>query len=482
MSAGAAPEVRADESGAGENGARRRARRVFLAAAGAYALGVALLAAFGLFGFIWKAVVVPALLIVAALLGRLRVFVRDWAVFLGAILLFDSLRGFIFALINRFELPVYMVYAIDWERILVGGETLPEMFQRELLSGEELGLLTKSLVVIHASHFLFFLFFGLLIWLVRNESFGRFKLALVLLMYSGLVIYLAAPTVPPWMAANAFEVMPPIRHIVSHVYNLNIPKLKATFDTNPIAAMPSLHAAFPSLLAMIALYHFRWRGWLVPVYAGLVYLAITALGEHYLVDVLAGIALAAACFWVAYHSPLPQWLTGKGTRLRTRLLLMAMLFLLAEAIGLWSRNYQWRWEPTQAFVERELDGRSHLANFLRGRRAFRDGDHQATQAAMALAVREVSRPSHLQTAYQALGVSAFHNGDWATAAGSLGRFSLPALGPRAAIMLAQAQLKAGSREDGFKTLDEAARVFSADPGVAYWKTQLETEHGRNAGN
>ena len=62
---------------------------------------------------------------------------------------------------------------------------------------------------------------------------------------------------------------------------------------NQIAAMPSLHSAFPALLAMISLHHFGRRGWPVPVYACLVFLAVTGLGEHYLVDVLTGVALAA---------------------------------------------------------------------------------------------------------------------------------------------------------------------------------------------
>ncbi len=480
-----------DNSGAGNE---IRARRVFLGVAGGYAIGVALLAAFGLFGFIWKTVVVPALFIAAALLGRLRVFVRDWAVFLGAILLFDSLRGLIFALINRFELPVYMVYAIDWERAIVGGETLPEKLQRTLLEPGTIGPLAKLLVVVHTSHFLFFLFFGLLVWMVRSHDFGRFKLALVLLMYTGLAFYLAVPTVPPWMAAGAFEVMPAIRHVAGQVYNLNIPALQATFDTNPIAAMPSLHSAFPSLLAMIALHHFGRRGWLMPLYAGLVFLAVTCLGEHYLVDVLAGVALAAGCYWAAYRSVVVARLFGvmhppesppasdlpvfRDTSLRTRLLVMLLLLILAEATGLWARKFHWRFEPTMAFVERELDGRSTLANYYRGRRAFRQGDFTTAQAAMAAAVSEVNRPADARFAYRVLGRSAFYNEDWPTAIDSLGRFQLPALGAPEAVMLAQAQLKQGLREDGFRTLDKLSEFFAGDPGVAYWKARLEEEHAR----
>ncbi len=494
---GGAGEHAASEHGAGDAAggtlAESRMRRVFLGVVGVYVLAILVLASLGLFAFIWKTAVVPGLLLAAALLGRLRVFVREWAVFLGAIILFDSLRGLIFALINRFELPVYMVYAIDWERALLGGETLPEKLQRVILVPGEIGLLAKFLVVVHLSHFVFFLFFGLLIWLVRAGDFGRFKLALVLLMYTGLAGYLAVPTVPPWMAAAFFQVIPPIPHVVSQVYNVQIPTLQATFDTNPIAAMPSLHAAFPSLLAMIALHHFGRRGWPVPLYAGLVFLSITGLGEHYLVDVLAGVALAAVCYAAAYRSSLPRRLgivepaaprpggelpVFRDPALRMRVLIMALLLILAETSGLWARKYHWRYEPTTAFIERELEGRSPQANFHRGRLAFRQGDYPSAQAAMAQAVNELTRPGDARVAYLVLGQSAFHNRDWPAAADSLARFPLPALGPQSALMLVQAQLQQGLREDGFRTLDELARTFPDDPGVAYWKDRLETEHAR----
>ena len=473
-------------NGAGDAGrspaeARRRARRVFAGVVGVYVLAIAVLAAFGLFAFFWKTVVVPALFIAAAMLGRLRVFVRDWAVFLGAIILFDSLRGLIFALINRFELPVYMVYAIDWERALLGGETLPEILQRALLTPGEISLFAKLLVVVHASHFVFFLFFGLFIWLVREADFGRFKSALVMLMYTGLACYLAVPTAPPWMAANVFEVMPPIRYVTAQIYNVGIPTLQASFDTNPIAAMPSLHAAFPSLLAMIALHHFGRRGWPAVVYTGFVYLAITGLGEHYLVDVLAGVALAAVCFLAAYRSSALVRLLGSfgSPSLRLRVLWMALLLILAEATGLWSSKYHWRYEPTLAFVERELEGRSPLADFHRGRVAFRRGDFAAAQAELARAVNQVSRAGDLRDATVMLGQSAFQNQDWQVAIDSLGRFPLQALGPAGAVMLAQAQLKHGLTTDGFETLDEMARLFPDDAGGKYWKGKLEDEYARS---
>lgn len=461
----------------------KRARWVFLGLVAVYALTVAILAALGIFAFLWKTAVVPALFVAAALLGRLRGFIRDWAVFLGAVILFDSLRGLIYALINRYELPVYMVYAIDLERLLLFGTTAPEWLQANLLEPDRIGPFAKFLVVIHMSHFLFFLFFGLLIWLYRAAAFGAFKLAMVLLMYSGLVGYLVVPTVPPWMAANLFGVLPPIRHVTTQVYNASIPTLQASFDTNPIAAMPSLHSAFPALLAMIAVHHFGRRGIPMVVYALLVFLSITTLGEHYVVDVIAGVALAGLCYVAVYRWPvldrLRRWWRARGEPgLRPRVLVMVLLVLLAEAAGLWARKFHWHYDPTVAFIERELEGRSPVAKFHRGRRAYRQGDFRLAQEQLAGSLETLFRPADARLAYLLLGRSAFENGDWEVAIDSLERFPVTRIDPRDGLILARALLRAGEIERGFATLDEIARVRSDNPRFLYWKTRLEYEHGR----
>ena len=82
-----------------------------------------------------------------------------------------------------------------------------------------------------------------------------FAAMIVLAMVVGLIGYLLVPTVPPWMAAHPpYDLLPPIDRIVGDVYTRFLPALYGTFDTNPVAAMPSLHAAFPSVAALVG-----WR-------------------------------------------------------------------------------------------------------------------------------------------------------------------------------------------------------------------------------
>jgi hypothetical protein len=263
--------------------------------------GFALMAALHLYAFVWKTAVVPLLLLAALMSRRLHRFIDDWAVFLGAVIMFDFCRGFIFALIAHFDLPVYLGYVIDWERALCGGHILPAVLQSwraDLSWGQAMD---RALTLLHGSHFAYFLLFGMAVWLLRPESFRRYVTAVLLLIYAGLCFYLILPTVPPWMAYARFGAVPPVAHISWGIYNATIPPIQRVFDVNPIAAMPSLHAALPTLCTLIGLQLFGWRSWPMVPYTFMIYLAVTYLGEHYLVDVLAGGLLAAAVYVAVFR-------------------------------------------------------------------------------------------------------------------------------------------------------------------------------------
>ena len=232
-----------------------------------------------------KTLIAPWIVFIGIQVGGHQVFVRQWSVPFAAIILFDSARGWIYALILSWHLPVYGAYAVAWERALFQS-VLPEAVQQAMRSP----WLDSTATIIHASHFLFFLVFGFALWLRERGAFQGWARGLYGVMGFGALTYLLVPTEPPWMAGLEMQ------RITASIYNARIPTLVSGLDTNPVAAMPSLHVAIPAYCAAVAASRYGWRvGLPLWAYVGAVTFSAIYLGEHYAVDALAGGLLAFAC-------------------------------------------------------------------------------------------------------------------------------------------------------------------------------------------
>lgn len=66
-----------------------------------------------------------------------------------------------------------------------------------------------------------------------------------------------------------------------------------------ISAMPSMHVANATLLALFGFTYARWLGWTMTVFAGIIMAASVHLGWHYAVDGYAGVLVALASWRVA---------------------------------------------------------------------------------------------------------------------------------------------------------------------------------------
>lgn len=346
-----------------------------------YIVAIAVLAAQGSYFFVRKSAIVPAFCLGALLSRRLTLFVRDWSVFLGLTFLFDAIRGGIYAAITRFDLPVYMGYAIEAERALLGGAVMPVLLQ-DLWHRPGPAWFEGLLVLVHASHFVFFLTLGLAVWLLRHDEFRRYCVAMLLVMYGGLLVYLLVPTVPPWMAAADYEVIPPVHRIGMRLYNTSVPTLTAALATNPVAAMPSLHAAFPAVGTLIALRVFGWRAAWTIAYTLLSAVSVMYLGEHYLVDVIAGWLLGVGVYAVVFRTRAEADRSTVSTvssapvplgEAAVAIAAGAVFVAAAEGVGIVKDRIRTDFVPTGAFIERELTGRSPVAEEHMRARARKDG-------------------------------------------------------------------------------------------------------------
>ena len=139
---------------------------------------------------------------------------------------------------------------------------------------------------------------GLLwVYLRRNESFIRFRNTVLLANLIGLVGYVVVPTAPPRM----FH--PPFADTLQDFASLNHGSSLITFISNPYAAMPSLHAADALIVGITLAALCRRRivkaFWLIyPVW---VWFAVIGTGNHFWLDVVAGIFLGVLCLTIVFQ-------------------------------------------------------------------------------------------------------------------------------------------------------------------------------------
>jgi membrane-associated phospholipid phosphatase len=141
------------------------------------------------------------------------------------------------------------------------------------------------------------------VYLRHNASFVRFRNTLLLANVLGLVGYVLLPTAPPRMFPN-FGFVDTLAAYGSFSHESGLVQLAA----NPYAAMPSLHAADALVVGVVAAS--LVRRWLVKavwlLWPAWVWFCVLATGNHFWLDVLAGIVVAGVAAALVYRPALPR--------------------------------------------------------------------------------------------------------------------------------------------------------------------------------
>jgi hypothetical protein len=124
------------------------------------------------------------------------------------------------------------------------------------------------------------------------------------LFHLGAVVYILVPTAPPWWAAEQGR-LPECRRLMVEVgerfWGDLWPSLYDFLGGNPVAAMPSLHFSSSVMAAHVLSEVGSVEGALGWAYAGTLGFALVYLGEHYVIDLLAGAALAETVRKIGPH-------------------------------------------------------------------------------------------------------------------------------------------------------------------------------------
>jgi membrane-associated phospholipid phosphatase len=261
---------------------------------------------------------------------RPRTKTRDAALFALQMWAFTILHELPYDDPERLRRRLRVHYPIRVDRVLGGGE-LPTVRLQRAFASDGPTAFDRVLTLVHWAWFLEP--HAALVWILvrNNKDFPRGARQLAAAYDLGCAIYATVPTAPPWWAAEHGHLDLPDRHpgarapaavrrvmveVGEPMWGRAWPRMYESLGGNPWAAMPSLHFA-TSLLAAILLTESGVAegaaGW---GYALALAFALVYLGEHYMVDLLAGAALVAV---VRYGEPLIAPAAGVVSRAVQRL-------------------------------------------------------------------------------------------------------------------------------------------------------------------
>jgi hypothetical protein len=217
------------------------------------------------------------------------------------------------------ERRVHIDYPIRIDRVLGLGE-IPNLRLQGWLA--EPGRIRKRDQVLVWSHWLWFLFpHGTVAYVLARhpERFPRTAALTYAVFDFGLIGYWALPTAPPWYASLHGRLgesgdIAVRRMMVEHgeaFWKDGWEPLYSVLGGNPLAAMPSLHFATSLMAAHLLTEAGPVAGAIGWTYALTLGFALVYLGEHYLVDLLAGTALTEGVRVAAPHVAPAVGLAGR---------------------------------------------------------------------------------------------------------------------------------------------------------------------------
>jgi hypothetical protein len=222
--------------------------------------------------------------------GQALAMLKRLLPFVVILLAYESFRG----LVPSLNTHVHYTAMIHADTALFG--TLPtETLQRWLWHGH-VQWYDFMFYGAYMLHFILPLTLALLVWKLRVAHYWRVVGTYLAVSFAGFLTFLLYPAAPPWLAMQQGYI-PHIERVSSDVFfamDINsFPSLYSKMSPNPVAAVPSLHAAYATLLVLFV-YKLFGKKWalLAAIYPALIYVGTVYMGEHYAFDELLGIAYA----------------------------------------------------------------------------------------------------------------------------------------------------------------------------------------------
>jgi membrane-associated phospholipid phosphatase len=227
------------------------------------------------------------LVFVFMIFGEAWVMFKRLFPFVAVILIYESFRSFA----DKLNTHVNYSLAPHFDHIVFGN--LPTIYFQNWLWKGHPSWYDYVIYLPYLLHFILPICLAILVWKTRLNMYWRVVSTYLVVAFAAFLTYFIFPAAPPWLASQ--------KHYIAHVARISsdvwaglglqdFPSAYNHITPNPVAAIPSLHAAWATLLVIFVfkLYGRRW-GLLAGLYPAIIYFGTIYQAEHYAFDVILGI-------------------------------------------------------------------------------------------------------------------------------------------------------------------------------------------------
>lgn len=224
----------------------------------------------------------------------------EWLPFALVLWAYDLLRG----MADDLWFSTHYLPQLRVDEWLAGGTAPTVWLQQHLWEGPaQIQWYDYASWFVYVSYFLSTYILAAALWFFAPARFRRYVATVALMAMMGFLTYALFPAAPPWMASQAGHLEPTTR-LTGYVWSeIPIAHFNSLFErgsqyANPVAAVPSLHAAYSLLIVMFL---WRYAGRFAPLlalYPLAMAFALVYFAEHYLSDILLGWVYAVFAYWV----------------------------------------------------------------------------------------------------------------------------------------------------------------------------------------
>lgn len=267
-----------------------------------FLLRVAVLSAAILFFALKRSIWTPdtllvILIVIGFVFGRGKDFIVRFVPFLGLLVVYDSFRS----IADDLNHHVNYWPMIEFDR-WIGGGALPTQTLQSWLWRGSVQWYDFYFYFLYTIHFLVPVVVALVIWKYRPKLYWPFVWSFVGISFLAFITFVLFPAAPPWLAHQLGYFGGDFTRISSEIWRAmgieNFSEVYSKLSPNEVAAVPSLHSAYPLLasLFVIATFGFR-KTWWILIYPLSMWIGVVYLGEHYVFDVIIAILYVALVYF-----------------------------------------------------------------------------------------------------------------------------------------------------------------------------------------